>query len=168
MGRWMLFYGQGSCLFGVHINFMSLSLSLRFLSFYCFLFFFFLDFSISGTVNCKRERFLCFVSAQHLIVLKELRFAQPLQPLNENWAIFLQNSRRGALSDFFSSQSNGFKKPLVRWVRKHCTLEHDTIRHVSRVEVGLAGSQQDGGLRLVNPQAYVSRERSAGDVEHLT
>ena len=40
------------------------------------------------------------------------------------------------------------------------TLEHDTIRHVSRVKVGLAGSQQDGGLRLVKPQAYVSRERN--------
>ena len=50
------------------------------------------------------------------------------------------------------------------------TLEHDTIRHVSRVKVGLAGSQQDGGLRLVKPQAYVSlsRESSAGDGENLT
>ena len=50
----------------------------------------------------------------------------------------------------------------------HCAvaLDLDAIGHIFRGEVSMAGSQQDGGLGLVEPQPGVLLEGSAGDGEH--
>jgi hypothetical protein len=63
------------------------------------------------------------LSASRIRASREQRLFQANQRLP---AAAFSSDGRGALSDFFSSQSNGFQQPsngfkklLVRWVRKH-------------------------------------------------
>ncbi len=85
-----------------------------------------------GTV--KKRKLKAVSSSSSSVSVSSSNSSSSSPPAREQ-RLFQANQRlpaasvlRGALSEFFSSQSNGgsqqpsngFKKPLVRWVRKHC------------------------------------------------
>ncbi len=60
---------------------------------------------------------------------------------------------RGALSDLFSSQSNGFqqpsngfKKPLVRWVRKHWDVYAKKLGHLCKYINFISGQERSNNF----------------------